>query len=159
MPRFVLHALIVASAAALGACATQDRLPDNPQAVVNQRVGIMKSFVAALGTANAFTQGKATADAAKAKVAVARTGAGQLADLFPRGTALGDRGITDSRALSTIFANRSDFDSKRAALVDAFAVLDGALAKNAKADATKYVTQTKNACLSCHSRYRTPDEK
>ena len=159
MLRFAFRAIVAGVlTTALAACATQESPPKNPQRVVNERIAVMKSFAGALGAAGNFAQGKATVEAAKAKLAAARAGAERLGDLVPRGTALGDRGVTTSRALSTIFANRSDFDSKRAALEDALAALDGALAKNSKSEAVKHVAPVKNACAACHARYRAPDE-
>ncbi|MEQ1865773.1 MAG: cytochrome c [Micropepsaceae bacterium] len=143
---------------ALAACATFDVPPDNPQALVNERIAIMKGFVAALTATGQFTQDKATAAAAKAKVAASRAGVERLDDLFPKGTALGDRGVKQSRALSTIFANRADFETKRAALADALQALEIALSKNTKADAARELQQTKSTCGACHTRYRTPDE-
>lgn len=145
-------------AIALLGCSTTQSPPENPQAVVKQRIAIMKSFPGALATAGAFAQGKGTAEAAGAKLAVARTGAERLRDLFPPGTALGDRGVSDSRALSTIFANRADFDAKRTALEDALTGLETALAKKSKVETANLVTSAKSACAACHGRYRTPDE-
>lgn len=145
-------------ALALSACTSLDMVPDNPQALVNERIAIMKGFVAALTASGQFAQDKATAAAAKAKLATARAGAARLDELFPKGTALGDPRVTQSRALSTIFANRMDFDAKSAALENALAALDDALARNSKADVAKQLTQTKNSCGACHSRYRSPDE-
>ena len=66
--------------------------------------------------------------------------------------------MKQSRALSTIFANRADFDAKRSALADALLALESALAKNSKSDAAKQLQQTKSTCGACHTRYRTPDE-
>lgn len=159
MLRFDFRAILAGVlAAALVACATLESPPENPQTVVNERVAVMKSFAGALGAAGNFAQGKATAATAKAKLATARGGAGRLGDLFPRGTALGDRGVKNSRALSTIFANRSDFDAKRDTLENTLAELDDALAKNSKSEAAKRTTAVKGACAACHTRYRTPDE-
>lgn len=143
---------------ALAACATFDVVPENPQALVNERIAIMKGFVAALTASGQFAQDKPTAPGAKAKVAAARAGVERLDDLFPKGTALGDRGVAQSRALSTIFTNRADFDGKRQALAGALAALDSALSKNSKADVAKQLQQTKTTCGACHTRYRTPDE-
>jgi cytochrome c556 len=145
-------------ALALAACATIDVVPENPQALVNERIAIMKGFVAALTASGQFTQDKATAQTAKSKMAAARAGVERLDDLFPKGTALGDRGVKNSRALSTIFANRPDFETKRSNLADTLSVLDAALAKSSKADAAKTIVQVKNACAACHTRFRSPDE-
>jgi cytochrome c556 len=151
--------LAIAAALALAACATlTDTPPANPQSVVDERVRIMKSFGAALGAANNYGQGKATVAEAKAKLAPARASMERIGDLFPRGTALGDRGVTQSRALSTIFTNRSDFADKMEALAEAFATLDGALARNAKAEAASAVGQVRNACNTCHTKYRAPED-
>lgn len=152
---------ILLSLLALGlvGCQTMmDTPPANPKAVIGERVAIMKSFGAALTTSGAFAQGKGTAAAARAKVATAQAGAAKLDRLFPRGTALGDRGAGTSRALSTIFANRSDFEAKIDAASRALAGLDGALARGSKADTTAALNAAKSTCGSCHSRYRAADE-
>jgi cytochrome c556 len=118
----------------------------------------MKGFVGALTDSAAFVQGKGGAPAARAKVAAARAKAEPLADLFPRGTALGDRGVEKSRALSTIFANRSDFEAKLGASAQTLAALEGALARGSKADTTAALNKAKAACGACHDRYRAADE-
>lgn len=161
---FVLHrtahtALLAASFLAIAACTTlTDTPPADPQKMIDERVAVMKSYIGALSASTQYTQDKATAAAAKAKVAAARNGVAAAPSLFPRGTALGDRGVTRSRALSTIFANRADFDAKFDALAANFAALDAALAKNAKADATAALASTKKACLVCHDKYRAPED-
>lgn len=132
--------------------------PKNPQAAVNERVGIMKSFIGALGASNQYAQGKITAAAAKAKLDPARAGLDRLDGLFVPGTALGDKGVTESRALATIFGKNSDFDDKLAELASAFGDIDKALSHDSKTQAASAVTRTKNACVSCHNKYRTPDE-
>jgi cytochrome c556 len=145
---------------ALAACTTltEEKPPANPQSVVDQRVGLMKKFGAALGATGNYAQGKTTAAAARKTVADARAGAESAAKLFPRGTALGDKGVTQSRALSIIFANRSDFEAKFATLSDRLAALDAALAKNAKTDVTKAMADTRAACSACHNKYRAPED-
>ena len=135
-----------------------DSPPANPQAAIDQRVSIMKGFVGALTASSAFAQDKGGAPAARAKVAMARANAPKLDGLFPRGTALGDRGVAKSRALSTIFSNRSDFEGKLAASAANLAVLDGALARGSKADTTAALNKAKAACGSCHDKYRAADE-
>lgn len=161
---FVLHrtartALLAASFLAIAACTTlTDTPPADPQKVIDERVAAMKSFVSALGTVTQYTQDKAPVLAAQGKVAIARGKLKAAQSLFPRGTALGDRGVTRSRALSTIFSNRADFDAKFDALAANFAALDAALAKNAKADAATALAATKKTRLACHDKYRAPED-
>lgn len=144
---------------ALSACTTMEAGPPaNPQSIVNQRVSVMKGFGSTVGAATNAAQGKATAASAKAKLAVARTDVERVPDLFPRGTALGDKGVTQSRALSTIFKNRSDFEAKFDRLASAFAALDAALAKNAKAEISSALVATRAACSQCHDKYRAPED-
>ena len=152
-------ALAISAALALAACTTMsDTPPDNPQTVVDERVAIMKSFVGALAATANYTQGKATAAAAKTKLTAARANMGRIGDLFPRGTALGDKGVTHSRALSTIFTNRGDFADKMEALAAAFATLDEPLTRDAKAQTTTALASVKSACTSCHDKYRAPED-
>jgi len=153
LPTFVTAAALLA----LAACATLSP-PANPQSVVNERVTIMKNFVGALTASGQYTQGKGTAQDAKTKLAAARAGVDRLENLFPPGTALGDRGVTTSRALSTIFANRADFDAKRAKFGQVLAALDAAVGQNAKPETAKQITAVKSTCLACHAKYRTADE-
>lgn len=152
-------AVVLLTAAGIAGCATMlEAPPANPQAVIDQRVSIMKGFVGALTDASAFTQGKGGAPAARAKVTAARGKVERLADLFPRGTALGDKGVAKSRALTTIFTNRSDFEAKLSAAGQALGGLEGALARGSKADATAALNVAKNACGACHNKYRAADE-
>lgn len=125
--------------------------------MVDQRVAIMKSFGSALATAANYGQGKATAEAAKSKLAAARAGLPKVVNMFPRGTALGDRGVVQSRALSTIFTNRSDFEAKFERLDEGFAALDRALAGGKEAT-TGAAGTLRATCASCHNRYRAADD-
>ena len=151
------------SAAALAtltlvACETGGPPPADPQRVVNERVAIMKSLGAALLATAAFTQSKGQPADALAKLSVARKNAERVPDMFPRGTALGDKGVANSRALTTIFANRNDFDNKASTLQARLAELEAAVTKGAKADATTALASTKAACAACHTKYRAADE-
>jgi cytochrome c556 len=154
------NALSAAAMLGLAACTTltEERPPANPQAVVDQRVAAMKTFGAALGAATNHTQGKTTAAAARKNIAAARAQLEGAPKLFPRGTALGDRGVTQSRALSTIFTNRGDFEAKFDALAGRLAALDAALAKTAKAETVKALADTRAACSACHNKYRAPED-
>lgn len=157
-----MRSFVVSSTAALAltACATitMQSPPENPQTIVNERVAIMKNFAGALGAAGQFAQGKGTSKDAMTKLTAARTGADRLAYLFPPGTALGDRGVANSRALSTIFSKRDDFGAKRENLVEVLAVLDTAVSQRTKAEVAKQVATTKDACLACHTKYRAAEE-
>jgi cytochrome c556 len=161
---FTLHrttrtALLAASFLTIAACTTLiDTPPADPQKLIDERAAVMKGFVGALGAGTQYTQDKVTAAAAQAKVAAARGKVAAVPSMVPRGTALGDRGVTRSRALSTIFANRADFEAKFDALGANFASLDAALAKNAKADAATALAATKKTCLACHDKYRAPED-
>jgi cytochrome c556 len=143
----------------LTACvSTLDTPPSNPQSVINQRVQVMKGFGGALGAAGAFAQGKGTAAAAHTKLAAAYANTAKLGDLFPRGTAMGDRGASTSRALSTIFSNRSDFEGKIGATAQALGELDALVQRGAKGEVARALDRAKATCGSCHSRYRAADE-
>jgi cytochrome c556 len=152
--------IALASAAALTAasCVTDPGPPANPQSVVDERVAIMKGFAGAIGATTNFTQGKASAAEARARLGKARAGIERVGDLFPRGTALGDRGVKNSRALSTIFNSRDDFDGKLDMLSEALAALDDVLAKNSKPGATKVLATARAACSACHNKYRAAED-
>ena len=142
----------------LVACETGNVPPANPQQVIDERVAVMKSLGAALAATNAFVQGKGTAPAAHAKLSTARNNALRIAKLFPRGTALGDKGVSNSRALSTIFTSRNDFDKKANTLLEKLDQLASALSTNAKADVSSTLASAKGACTSCHDKYRAADD-
>lgn len=154
------NALSATAMLGLAGCTTltEERPPANPQVLIDQRVAVMKTFGAAVGAATNQTQGKTTTAAARKSIAAARTQREGAAKLFPRGTALGDRGVTQSRALSTIFTNCGDFEAKFDALEDRFAQLDAALAKNAKAETAKALADARAACSACHNKYRAPED-
>lgn len=147
---------LAAAAFTLAACVT-DQPPANPQSVVDQRVAIMKGFASALGASSNVVQGKGTQAAAKARLSAARADVERVVEMFPRGTALGDRGVRQSRTLTTVFANRSDFEAKFDTLSRAFAVLDDALSKSKDATSPA-LAGAKAACTSCHEKYRAPED-
>lgn len=150
--------LLMLSTLSLAACTTtMDTTPSNPQAVIAQRVAIMKGFGGALGASAAFVQGKGGADA-HAKLTAAMASADRLPGLFPRGTALGDKNAGTSRALSTIFTNRADFEAKAAAVGRSLGALDALIVRGAKIEAAKALATTKAACGACHAKYRAADE-
>lgn len=158
-PALRTAAFAIASALSLSACETMmDTPPANPQAVVDERVAIMKKFGMALGATGKYTQDKATIAEAKTAVAAARAKVSRVHDLFPRGTALGDKGVVQSRALSKIFANRSDFDDRLDNLSRALAALDGSLTPNGKPQTATTLNAVKGACKSCHDAYRAAEE-
>ena len=157
MRSFARPALALATLT-LVACETGNVPPANPQQVIDERVAVMKSLGAALAATNAFVQGKGTGPAAQAKLSAARNNALRIPQMFPRGTALGDKGVANSRALSTIFTSRSDFDNKANALTAKLDQLERALASKAKAEASSALTAAKSACASCHDKYRAADE-
>ena len=146
-------------AVALAACqSTIDTPPANPQGVVNERQGIMKGFGGALAASAAYVQGKGPAAAAHTKLAAAYANTTKVAALFPRGTAMGDRGASTSRALATIFANRSDFEAKLDATARALGALDALVQRGAKTEASAAFDTARASCASCHNKYRAADE-
>lgn len=153
----VVVAVLIAFAVA-GCVSKLDSPPANPQGVINERVAIMKGFGGALGASSAYVQGKGTAQAARAKLGPAMQNTGKLAGLFPRGTAMGDKGAGTSRALSTIFSNRADFEAKIDATARALGALDALVARGAKAEASAAFDRARAACGACHTKYRAADE-
>lgn len=154
--RFVVMLFIAAAVA--GCASTLDAPPANPQGVIKARVAIMRGFGGALGASAAYVQGKGTAQAAHTKLAAALPNTDRLAALFPRGTAMGDKGAGTSRALATIFSNRADFEAKIGAMARAMGALDAVVARGAKAEASAAFDRARAACGACHSKYRAADE-
>lgn len=132
-------------------CATAAWAAKAPQQIVDDRVAGMKAMGANLQAA-----GKAaTPTEAKEKIAAAIAFAETIPTLFPKGTGIGDAGVTKTRALQDIWAKPAEFKAKAEALVAALQAVDAALGDAAKASAA--FDELRKACGGCHTPFRGPE--
>lgn len=118
-----------------------------PQQIVDNRVAGMKSLGGNIkGAATA-----ATPDDAKANFAAAIKFAETIPTLFPKGTGIGDKGVTKTRALQDIWTKPAEFKAAGEALVAALKAAEAAPADKSKLGG---VTKT---CKDCHDAFRGPE--
>jgi cytochrome c556 len=137
--------------AALVVCATAAYAAEAPQKTVDARVAGMKGMVADLTAASKAT----TADEAKTKLASARKFAESIPSAFPKGTGIGDAGVTKSRALQDIWAKTTEFKAAADALVVALKAAEAAVGDKAKLDAA--FGEVRKSCGGCHTPFRGPE--
>jgi cytochrome c556 len=137
--------------AAVVVCAGAAWAADAPQKIVDARVAGMKGMVADLTAATKA----ATTDEAKAKLTSARKFAETIATAFPKGTGIGDAGVTKSRALQDIWAKPTEFKAAADALVVALKAAEAAVGDKAKLDAA--FGEVRKSCGGCHTPFRGPE--
>ena len=146
-----LVAYVVAGGALLSGAVWAADAP-SPQDIASSREKTMKQLG---GDAKAaFDPATPQADA-KIKLADAIKIAESIPSLFPKGTGIGDPGVTDTRALRDIWRKPAEFKAAADALVVALKSSDAALdGERAKFDATK--DDVFKACGGCHILFRGP---
>ena len=102
MRYLVTSATLLLAVCAGVACAEATKAP---QQIVDERVAGMKGMVGNLKGAGE----EATPADAKAKFAAAIAFAETIPSLFPKGTGIGDAGVTKTRALQDIWAKPAEF--------------------------------------------------
>lgn len=123
-----------------------------PQQIVDQRVAGMKSLG---GNLKAAAQAATPAEA-KAKIAEAIKFAESIPNDFPKGTGIGDAGVTKTRALQDIWAKPAEFKAAADALVAALKGVDAAIGGDkAKLDAAFGAVGP--SCGGCHKLFRGPE--
>ena len=152
-------ALIALSVLGLGiACAEETALPQDPQALVDFRVGEMKAMGGALKALSQYDANAGPmADLADEAARVQATAAA-IPSWFRVGTATGDPGVTKSRALPAIWTDWNAFAADAKALEDVGAALAAAVASNDAAALAAAVDRTGQACQTCHKAFRAPEE-
>lgn len=122
----------------------------SPQDIVNDRVAGMKSLIGSLKGASEATDAAVAKDHLAKAIAVAKS----IPSKFPKGTGIGDAGVTKTRALQDIWTKLAEFK----AAADGFAAaLEAASA--AAGDAAKFgaaMGGVKKSCGSCHDAFRGP---
>ena len=127
----------------------------SPQDIASGREKTMKQMGGDVKAA--FDPATSQADA-KTKLADAIKIAESIPSLFPKGTGIGDPGVTDTRALQDIWLKPADFKVAADALVVALKAADAALGGDrAKFEATK--DGVGKACGGCHKPFRGPEKE
>lgn len=151
--RFVVVSVVLASAVFASVAWGTTPMPPSPQQLVDERVEGMKKFGAAL---KASGQAATTADA-KAKLAEAIAFSESIVSRFPKGTGIGDPGVTKSRAKQDIWTQPVEFkasaDKMTAILKDVGVALDSG--DKTKIDAA--FAQVGSGCGGCHKPFRGPE--
>ena len=124
----------------------------SPQQIVDERVAGMKTMG---GNIKAAGQAATPAEA-KAKIAEALAYAESIVGRFPKGTGIGDAGVTKTRALQDIWTKPDDFKADAEALVKALKGVDAAIGGDkAKLDAAFGAVGP--SCGGCHKPFRGPE--
>lgn len=148
----------IAAAAAAGllcaACGNAAESPaTGPQQTVDQRVAGMKKMVGSLKASSEA----ATPAEAKAKLGEAIAFAESIPSLFPKGTGIGDAGVTKSRAVQDIWTKSADFKAAADGLVAALKQTDAAIDSGDKSKVDAGFNAVRKACGSCHTPFRGPE--
>ena len=122
-----------------------------PQQIVDDRVAGMK----ALGGNLKGARTAADAAGAKAELAKAIAFAATVQSRFPKGTGIGDAGVTKSRALQDIWTKPDQFKAAIEALAGALKAADAAAGDQAKFDAA--FGALGKSCKGCHDQFRGPE--
>jgi cytochrome c556 len=122
-----------------------------PQQLVDARVEGMKTFG---GTLKAASQAATPAES-KAKLAEAIAFSESIVSRFPKGTGIGDTGVTKTRALQDIWTKAADFKAAADSMTAALKGIDAVLGDKAKTDAA--FAEIGKSCGGCHKPFRGPE--
>jgi cytochrome c556 len=137
--------------AALVVCASAAWAADAPQQVIDERVSGMKKMGADMTVASKTP----TAIVAQASLTTALAFAESIPSRFPKGTGIGDPGVTKTRALQDIWAKPAEFKAAADALVAALKVARDAAGDKTKLDAA--LAAVGKSCGGCHKPFRGPE--
>lgn len=121
-----------------------------PQEIVDDRVAGMKSLIGSLKGATEATDAAVAREHLAKAIAVAKA----IPSKFPKGTGIGDAGVTKTRAKQEIWSKPAEFKAATDGFVSA---LEAASA--AAGDASKFgaaMGGVKKSCGSCHDAFRGP---
>lgn len=127
--------------------------PQTPQQIVDARVESMKTLG---GNLKAASQAATPAEA-KAKVAEAIAFSETIVSRFPKGTGIGDTGVTKSRALQDIWVKPAEFKAAAEALTAVLKNIDAALGTGDKAKIDAAFNEVGKGCGGCHKPFRGPE--
>ncbi len=136
---------------ALVVCASAAWAADAPQQIIDERVSGMKK----MGGEIAVASKTPTAVIAQASLSSALTFAESIPARFPKGTGVGDPGVTKTRALQDIWAKPAEFKSATDALVTALKAARDAAGDKTKLDAA--LGDVRKSCGGCHTPFRGPE--
>jgi len=120
------------------------------QTVVDQRVSGMKSLIGAMRAAN----GAQDAAVARESLAKAITYAKSIPGQFPKGTGIGDAGITKTRAKQEIWTKPAVFKAEADGFLAALEAASAAADDRAKYESA--MDAVRKSCSSCHDAFRGP---
>lgn len=149
--------VVVASAVLLGsvfASAAWGTTPaPTPQQIVDARIEGMKKLG---GDLKASGQAATPAEA-KAKIAEAIAFSESIVSRFPKGTGIGDAGVTKTRALQDIWAKPAEFKAAADAMTAVLKNIDAALGTGDKAKIGAAFGEVGKSCGGCHKPFRGPE--
>lgn len=128
-----------------------------PQDTINTRVDLMKQMGGAMKALKKYAMGEEN-DQAKAKISAAKVKevASKIEALFPKGTGIGDQGVTDSRALPAIWSDWPKFVASIGQLNTASDMLIAAAAAGSAGDVGMGLKAAGQSCGGCHKPFRKP---
>ena len=124
-----------------------------PQQVVDVRIEDMKKLG---GNVKAASQAATPAEA-KAKIAEAIAFSETIVSRFPKGTGIGDTGVTKTRALQDIWTKPAEFKAAADALMVVLKSVDAALGTGDKAKIEAAFNEVGKGCGGCHKPFRGPE--
>ena len=153
MKYWIMSAALVAAVCA-GVVWVASSAAPTPQDLVDARVAGMKKMG---GDVKAALNPAAAPAEAKAKLAEAAVFAGSISSKFPKGTGIGDPGVTKSRALQDIWAKPAEFKAAADALVAVLKTVDAALDSGDRAKIDLAAGEVGKSCGGCHKPFRGPE--
>jgi cytochrome c556 len=120
------------------------------QTVVDQRVSGMKSLIGAMRAANGAQDAAVARESLAKAIAYAKSIPGQ----FPKGTGIGDSGITKTRAKQEIWTKPAVFKAEADGFLAALEAASAAADDRAKYESAMDVVR--KSCSSCHDAFRGP---
>jgi cytochrome c556 len=137
--------------AAVVLCAGAAWAANAPQQVIDERVSGMKKLGADVTVASKTP----TSIVAQASLTSAITFAESIPSRFPKGTGIGDSGVTKTRALQDIWTKPAEFKAAAVALVQALKAARDVAGDKAKLDAA--LGDVRKSCGGCHTPFRGPE--
>jgi cytochrome c556 len=146
----VVSAILAVTVFASAACGSSAQ---TPQQIVDARIEGMKK----LGGNMKATSQAATPAEAKAKIAEAIAFSESIVSQFPKGTGIGDTGVTKTRALQDIWTKAADFKAAADAMTATLKNIEAALGTGDKAKVDAAFAEVGKNCGGCHKAFRGPE--
>ena len=154
--RKLIAGIVIGTAACGGAVWAANAPAKTPQEIATAREASMKQMA---GDVKAAADPAAKAEDAKAKLADATKIAEAIPSYFPKGTGIGDPGITKTRALQDIWAKPTEFKAAADALVTALKNVDAAFGSGDRAKIDAAFGEIGKNCGGCHKPFRGPEKE